>query len=904
MHAESGLPPTWLVHSAAASSDRRLLGGKAQCLHQLLGAGVAIPDWYCATSDAFVAIAIPAVRDILDRLDRQDRPPDAQLVELEQISVELQARISALELPRDLVAAAHAAFADLTSSVGTVAVRSSAAEEDSADHSFAGQFESYLHVPKDGLEQAIRQCWASAFAPRALWYRARNGIPCCDIRMAVLIQRMVDAVSAGVAVTLDRALSANEVVISVAFGLGEGVVRDLADSDTYHVDRSTMVCRRQIQHKRRRVLRDPAGTGTRVESVPDELRDAPVLSHDQIAAVARQALAIEAFFGVPQDLEWAFDPSGKLFFVQARPVTSRANKTRSAFAARTPIVLDSANIVESFPGITLPLTFSLASKVYSDVFAGMIRGLRARWQGPADAESAVTRLLAHVRGHIYYNMNAWYEMLSVLPGGADTRRAWEHSVGVSEPVEPDGETRWAERLAAVMLGGKLLRRRANMRRLDRRIAAVLEQATAVFQRTPTGPPLYRQYSQLYAKLIGDWHVNMESDLLTAKLLDWLTTAVTAAGLDRRRPGFVQELLARNRTLESLAPVKSVISLASAVAADPALTALLASHTDEDAWNVIETEPAYAAFHALARRHIARFGDRRSEDLKLEVPRLTEHPHKLLALLRSQAACPVPPGRATGFRSFIARELLRHPVRTGVVLLLARCTRAGLEDREILRLHRSRVFGFARRLFLAQAATLVEAGELDAGEDVFYLTVDELFGFEHGTTPETDLRAAVARRRRAFASYRRSPPPPHRLVIAGLVNAASCAAVTAPEPAVDAPDALVGIPCSPGVVVARARIVSRPDDEPPLVGEALVAETTDPGWVFLMSSASAMVVERGSVLSHSAILGRELGIPTVVGVHEALRVIPAGATIRVDGTLGRVSCLPEADTREAAVAGHA
>ena len=226
-----------------------------------------------------------------------------------------------------------------------------------------------------------------------------------------------------------------------------------------------------------------------------------------------------------------------------------------------------------------------------------------------------------------------------------------------------------------------------------------------------------------------------------------------------------------------------------------------------------------------------------------------------------------------------------PLRRFIATKALSLARARVRDRENLRYERTRIFGRARRLFLACGTQFFALGLLESPRDVMFLTVAEVLGSIEGAAVSTDLKGLVALRRAERASDEKLPDPPERLI----VNGAAVASAARPAPVSNDVGGAerIGTACSAGTVTAVARVVRDPRSQRIGAGEILVARNTDPGWIALFASAGAIVVERGSLLSHSAIVSREMGIPCVVGIRGATDWIIDGETVTVDGATGRV-----------------
>jgi pyruvate,water dikinase len=238
----------------------------------------------------------------------------------------------------------------------------------------------------------------------------------------------------------------------------------------------------------------------------------------------------------------------------------------------------------------------------------------------------------------------------------------------------------------------------------------------------------------------------------------------------------------------------------------------------------------------------------------------------------------------------------HPLRRAVFRFVLAQARARVRDRENLRFERTRVFGRVRRIFVELGHRFCALGLLEHPRDIFYVEVEEALGLVTGTATTTDLRGLVAVRQAEYATWRASEPPPDRFETRGLVAVGPLTARLIPiaddSRASDGANQRSGIGCCPGVVRGRARVVTDPKTAEVRAGEILVAERTDPGWILLFAGAAGVVVERGSVLSHSAIVARELGIPAIVSVAGVTAWLRTGDLVEVNGTSGVITRIAE------------
>jgi pyruvate,water dikinase len=298
--------------------------------------------------------------------------------------------------------------------------------------------------------------------------------------------------------------------------------------------------------------------------------------------------------------------------------------------------------------------------------------------------------------------------------------------------------------------------------------------------------------------------------------------------------------------------------------------------------------AHPELNALVTAYLEKFGDRCTEELKLESLSLEDDK---APLLKAIAATARNPAQATARSDDPLKKLddlfSGKPVKAFIARRLMIWTKNRVRDRENLRFERTRIFGRARRLFMCCGKQLAATGLISEPRDVIYLTVQEILGVIEGFGVSTDLKGLAQIRKREMLDAARHPDPPERVTITGP----ACAFVRAVsfQEAVRSPERQrTGTGCSAGLVTATACVVEDPRRQIMKAGEILVARHTDPGWIAAFSNASAIVVERGSLLSHSAIVARELGIPCVVGLKGAMQWIASGDRLTVDGASGLVS----------------
>lgn len=893
--------------AATTAADDRI-GGKARGLADLHLLDCPVPDFCVVGSEAFRAHlrtgGIPAALGLAE-LRLADDPRGVA-----DVARGLYDAVAGVPAQEDVATSIAAALERLGG--GPYAVRSSMVGEDSARHSFAGQLDSELYLTDAAaITAAVVRCWASAFGPRALAYALAAGFTSSALRMGVVVQRMVDPQVSGVIFTADpRTGRRDEMLVSAAWGVGEGVVSGAGDTDEYTWSVSGGERHADVADKRVQVVRGRVA-GTVEAPVEGDRRRARCLSPEQVDEVGQVAARIAAAAGHPMDIEWSY-AAGKLWILQARPVTSLPPSPGEG----TAIVWDNSNIQESYCGVTTPLTFSFASNAYHSVYRQFAGTFGVGLRRLAELDPVVRNMLGLVDGRVYYNLNNWYELISIFPAFARNKADMERMMGVEEPVDfvQDPPNGWRARTARTrQLAGAGVRLLPRMRHLDAEVDAFCTRFDAVVSDIDR--------TTLRERSLEDLHNDLER--LTAELLDhWETPIVndlrvmTTSGRLRRKlkpvhgedtPARYAELVGGIEGLESVAPTRTLMRIAADVRRHgaPALQALLGG-TPLEAWRALHEQEGEIG--AALDTYVERYGDRVIGELKLETVTLRDDPSFIVEVLRNF----VP--RADLDPDVIATdEQLRYrrartdterrlpPQRRPGFARAVDAARTAVAARERLRLLRTVAFGLARDVFLGMGERLFEAGVLDAPRDVFYLTTDELEAYLEGRAVTLDLAGLAAIRRAEFARYEQSvvpnrfeshgPPPLDRSwsLLSSLV-----ADPTTPV--------LTGLGCGAGAAEGLARVVLTREDDLDVNGRVLVTVRTDPGWAPLFPTCAGLVVERGSSLSHSAVIAREMGIPAVVGVPDVTRIVRDGERLRIDGNAGRVERLDAGD--EDAVGGAA
>jgi phosphohistidine swiveling domain-containing protein len=779
-----------------------------------------------------------------------------------------------------------------------VAVRSSVADEDGATAAFPGLMDSVLNIGNwPALLAAVAQVAASAYSDRALAYRRQRGLPLAA-RPAVVVQRQVAARAAGVLFTTFPEYP-QEMAIHAVVGLGEGLVNGQLVPDEFYLRKADGQLVAQVASQVMQVEDSLLATSERA-SLPTALAaevalvEYPaLLDSAALQALYRLGQRLEMALGGPQDIEFAQDQADQLWLVQARPITQPIPDV---------VVYDNANIQESYCGVTTPLTFSFAQRAYATVYRQTMRTLGLPAATVAAHEPVITNLLALQQGRIYYTINNWYRGLLLLPNFRQSKADMERMMGVLEPVDfvRDQRKTLPQQLALLpRLALNLGRLLGEFARLPGQVRAFQARFEAEYQRfyqlplaTLGAADLLREIEHLNITLLTRWTTPIINDFRVMMAHGAATRHLSQLGVADPEE-FLSRYLAGSpagpdaaEPLASLLPALALRELGELARQEfPALLPLLEAPGPELPAQVARLAPA---FHQRVQLYVARYGDRTMGELKLETETMRTSEELFYRYLVAYLAPPAPAAALVSLPAQAAAELTAllaghgwwraRQVRRSLTTL-----RQAVARREALRLERTRLFGMYRAAYRALGQHLATAGTLAAPLDIFFLTEVETASAAQAGGPQ--WAALVAARQAEFAGYRAAPAPAGRLVVPARP-------VATPEVAAPAEGRLRGTGCYPGQVSGEVVVITDPAqaDLRAVRGRIVAALRTDPGWAALFPGCRAVVIERGSALSHSVILLRELGIPTIINVPGLTQHLRSGQCVRLDGRTGELEVI--------------
>lgn len=847
-------------------------GGKAAGLGFLAREGLPSAPGFVLTTDAYREALTPELAASIEQLTENIDSHETAVAASKQI----KALFQDCGISDAIRAELEAGYLQLGDSGDVpVAVRSSATAEDLPDASFAGQQDTFLGVRgTDDLVGRTIDCWASLFNPHAIEYRARLGLAARDVAMAVVVQCIVSADSAGVMMTLDPQTGDRSVVyVEAALGLGEGVVRGDVTPDTFVIDKSTRQVRLESIATKERAYRANDDSEVRLVEVPVKERDLPALTREEVLRLGDLAVAAETAFGKPLDIEWAvgsIDTSGvrDIYLLQARPETVWSRRPVPEPSALVPTEKEGwnplhssspdstywtrANVGEAAPGVLTPLTWSIW------------------WRGMEPAS----------RGALY-RMGVFSRRDAAVP-----------------PTPDDGYIRIFYGRPAIQVG--------LVTQVGDRMPGTTgrEAAISILGHAPEGleyQPTRRRYPILAWRLPWTFlTAPRELRRLAAAAAEWSPRQIAHVDqLDRAgAQALLQEAAVRFEDAVAVQvvmvfavvqPLYDIVGRLGARAAIDDVTSLTGTGNAElavpvDLWRVAHRELTLAGF---VRRH--GFHGPMEGELSAKVWREDDAPVRRFVGeyanrgdLRAKKAAAEQHAQDLRRRVLATFPLSQRPfVRMMLDLAKRRIPLRGVAKRAFLQ-----TFDVARASARRLGQCLAAEGVLDDPEDVFYLTLEEL----EGPLPADAKELVRSRRlrREAYAGlfvpgeFRGAPQP-----LAGPE-------VTRREPG---RVVLQGVGVSAGVVEGTVRVITDPSFAEAGNDEILVAHSTDPSWSSVMYVSSGLIVDIGGALSHAAIVAREMGIPCIVNTRTGTRELRTGDRVRMDGRTGTVEMLQPAPTEK-------
>lgn len=871
------------------------VGGKGANLGEMSKAGFPVPSGFCITTSAY--------RDFIAASHKMDRFLDL----LDQLTLDQPDEISKLgKLIRDhlltipISQTIKFSVLDAWKIVGeekAYAVRSSATAEDLPTASFAGQQETYLNVKGiDQLLQAVRKCWSSLFTDRAIIYRIKNGSGHRSVYLSVVVQQMIFPEVSGLMFTVDPVSGHRNIIsIDASFGLGEALVSGIVSADSYQV-REGQIVKKQIAEKKKAVYPVTEG-GTVTKELAPELQNKQALSDDKILELTQLGQRIEKHYCSEQDIEWCL-AGDRFYILQSRPITS-LYPVPKVYGNKLHVFLSLAHL-QMMTDAMKPMGISI------------FRGIFPLGKDSSSFPNSViveagNRLFLDVTSLLYNKPFRRYfiwriAVLDELMGDA-LAKIVSSEIFQQEATANKGTTKQVFDLFKPMLplylkGIPVIVN--NLFFLDP--SGIIERATAPLEQIidkyrhlimqVSGTERIKRVQESMGKLLQELNGSLMYVPLSFIVLPianrltrlWLGEDLDVDTLSKSPPGNVTGEMGL-----------MIGDLADAARKYPEVVDYLERAEDSTFYQGLGKVKGGDIFMAELDRFMELYGMRCPGEIDISNIRWWEAPTLLVPSIINHIKSNAPGEHRNRFRQGrkeaqeAIQKLLERIGKTPIGSLKARLMsrllfiyRNSTGLREFPKYVIVRFFDIYRQAIFAEARILHQRGILEREEDVFYLYLDELISLLENRFNE-DLKQLIDSRKRAYEQYQKMTPP--------RVMTSEGEVITGVRSDIEAPKgALIGTPVSAGIAEGYVKVILKPEAAKLNKGDVLVAPFTDPGWTPLFYSVEALVVEIGGMMTHGSVIAREYGIPAVVGIENATKILKDGQYVRVDGTRGFVQVL--------------
>jgi phosphohistidine swiveling domain-containing protein len=891
----------------SAAEDVQHVGGKASNLNRMLRLGISVPAGFVVTNAAHQRFL--EVNGLQERIAAVSRDLDARSPQrLRDAARAIHDYVVAALIPEPIRQAVRETCEVLLPG-STVIVRSSAVGEDSSGASFAGQLDSYPNLTTAAeVEQALLACWASRWSERSIFYQRARGVSLHG--MGVVIQEMIQPAISGVLFTRhpDPVRGDEHLLAEFCFGYGGALMSGEINPGRFTISRTSGRWWKEASPDR------PPGPG--VEDL---------LFHDaQMSLLADIGIGLERRFGSAQDIEWAMDHRGQLYFLQSRPITApvdtkaRHGRADDEQTTDEPLVLwSNANVSENFPAPISPLLYSIASTGYYHYFRGLGVAFGLSAKRLTSVEHALRNIIGVHGARMYYNLTNIDAVLRAAPLGGLISEFFSDFVGAplvhqASPAHRSGRSMPTELFEVCVIGVKTTWQYLS---LSRRVETFERTVSEFSARTRPDQlkecslvHLLEAFRQFLDIRFNRWTNAALADAAAMTCYGALKRLLNGAFPSAEHAGLHNTLLKGLSDIVSSVPAARLWELSRQIRGDRALAELFQHSDSREIMSVVDRDEQFAPFRRQLEDFLEQWGFRCSGELMLTVPNLQENPTVLLDVLKTyiglEGKSPADTIREQDAERVTETSRVLQRLSTGRVFrfvpglseahlarLILKWTRRSIALRERARLKQALLYSRCRHIALAIGDRLTALGRLERRDDIFYLTYQEVDALVsgHAMFPYHAKNLVALRKAEHAELSTMSPPDTITLPQGGYVAPLSYAALR-PEPFRydEGPASMSGTSVCGGTALGRATILGDISEAHLLsAGDILVARQTDPGWGPVFFLISGLVLERGGMLSHGAIVAREFGIPTVVGVQDATRRIPHGREVYVDGDRGIV-----------------
>jgi len=710
-------------------------------------------------------------------------------------------------------------------------LRSSAIGEDGAEASFAGIFESFRIKDKIDIINGLKKIFDSLDSEKLkLYLKSKNILE--KPKLSIILQKFIEGDVSGVLFSLE-----NKYIINSNYGTAESVVQG-ESCDEYVIDMNYKINKKNINKNS--------------------------LKKDEINNLIEIGKEIRKIFNKPQDIEWTIKDS-KIYILQSRPVTVDLDNQL--------IIWDNSNIVESYPGMVLPLTCSFAKYIYSEVYKKVALESGVSNEKIKLYKNEFNNMLGFFCGRFYYNILNWYKMLTLFPGYE--RNKENFNLMISAQSQSDLDKDYGRNVNLFfklkyypLVFYKYLKFKLTVNYFNAKTKNLISESILKDNNNLSLKELFNEFKRLKAELIPLWYIPIENDFLAMTYYGLLIKSSERKSISK---GDILNELASIQNLRGSNQIKEIIKISKLAKNNEKVRQSLLNLDYKKA--LIEIKKDEILLKGI-KEYFLEYGGRFVNELKLETNELRPDSKKFLDLLKGYMDFKI----KTQKRNTIA---LKYPLN-----FYLKKTKYYLRQREDLRILRAKVFSLTRNIFLKIGQILEEEKALDVKEDIFYLEMNEIENFIYNNS-KTNLMYLIDNRKIEYECFKKCSLPS-----VFYTNKLGKIIIPSINTDINLKKPILGRPCSSGEIIGNVSLIK---DSTPDLGknyDIIVTESADPGWAPVLGLCNGIIIEKGGVLSHISILARELGIPCIINASNITKIVSTDNKIYMNGGNGKIKIIKD------------
>ncbi|MDW8801492.1 phosphoenolpyruvate synthase [Clostridium sp. A1-XYC3] len=857
-----------------------VVGGKGANLGELSKIeGISVPEGFCITTEAYKRIVesneeFNTLVDKLSLLKVDDRETVAEL------SKKIRENIEEISISKDIVEEVSKYVSKLGEK-NAYAVRSSATAEDLPLASFAGQQDTYLNIMgKDEILKHIRKCWASLYTDRAVIYRIQNKFDHHKVYLSVVIQKMVFPEASGIMFTADPITSNRKVTsIDASFGLGEALVSGLVNPDIYKV-REGRIIDKKISTKKLAIYALEKG-GTEEREIEAGKQNKQTLLDEKIIQLAGMGRKIEAYFGCPQDIEWCLYEDN-FYIVQSRPITTLYPIPPETKDGKNHVYISFGHrqmMTEAMKPLGMSFFQTLFKEMVSSTMSEM--GGRLYIDASSDISSPFGRI-TFIKGldtvdvlmkNALINLTKQKDFIKTLHKGKTAmgdKSMWLKWINLTIKDYRANDPAIVEDLMST----------------NKALMLELEQSIIKFSGDELFEFIHKSLKQIKNTIFHSYGVVFAGTYASY----WLNKNIEKWLGEKNVADTLAQSVSNNVTSEM---GLELLDVADVVRQYPAVIEYFQQPKEETFFEDLAKIKGGLDVTDSIKAFLKKYGMRCSAEIDITRTRWNEKPTILVPAILSNIKAFGPNAHSIKFEQGLKDAKQKEKEILGSLEKLSGGKRKARKAKKAISVLRNyagyREFNkyiliwfewIIKQAFMREADVLVKKGIIRDREDVYYLTFDELRDVVKTNILDYNI---ITKRKEDYEVFEKLTPP--RVITSeGEIIPGEYNTDNIPE------GALAGVPVSSGVVEGRARVVLKMEDANIEEGDILVTTFTDPSWTPLFVSIKGLVTEVGGMMTHGAVVAREYGLPAVVSVENATKLIKDGQRIRINGKEGYVEIL--------------